>query len=118
MRYQEVYDLAKHGYTYQQIAEKMGKNIRTVYRYAHKYYEKTGVKVPCCGKKVKLKKLELVLLEKYGSKKEAAKKIGIGYTTLNRILAGKQKPHEFTIKLLMDATGLKRREILHNENRG
>lgn len=68
--------------------------------------------MPHRGKNVKYKKLELALVEKYGSKKAAARKMGIGYTTLNCILAGKQKPRDFTMVLLADATGLEWREIL------
>lgn len=112
MRYQEVFNLAQQGYSYQQIADKMGITLKTVYKYNHRCKHESGKKVPHRGKNVKYKKLELALVEKYGSKKAAARKMGIGYTTLNCILAGKQKPRDFTMVLLADATGLERREIL------
>lgn len=111
MRYQEVYNLAQQGYSYQQIADKMGITLKTVYKYNHRCKHEAGKKVPHRGKNVKYKKLELALVEKYGSKKAAARKMGIGYTTLNCILAGRQKPHETTIEVLMYATGLTKEKI-------
>lgn len=112
MRYQEVYDLAQRGYSYQQIAEKMGITLKTVYKYVHICKQKTGQKVVCHSRNVKRKRLEVALINKYGSRKEAAKKIGISYNALNDILSGKHMPRDFTMVLLADATGLTWREIL------
>lgn len=115
MRYQEVYNLAKQGYSYQQISDKMGITLKTVYKYVHICKQKTGQKVVRHSRNVKRKKLEVALVNKYGSRKEAARKIGISYSALNDILSGKHMPRDFTMLLLADATGLTWREIL-NEN--
>lgn len=112
MRYQEVYNLAKQGYSYQQIADKMGITLKTVYKYVYICKQKTGEKVVRHSRNVRRKKLEVALVNKYGSRKEAARKIGISYSALNDILSGKHMPRDFTMLLLADATGLTWREIL------
>lgn len=112
MRYQEVYNLAKQGYSYQQIADKMGITLKTVYKYVYICKQKTGKKVVRHSRNVRRKRLEVALINKYGSRKEAARKIGISYSALNDILSGKHMPRDFTMVLLADATGLEWREIL------
>lgn len=57
MRYQEVYDLAQQGYSYQQIADKMGITLKTVYKYVYICKQKTGQKVVRHSRKTRRKKV-------------------------------------------------------------